>query len=71
MNKQTAAELTRTVADTGDLKLRLTALENVLQFQAPELFAVYAKEIENLRTSKAHQMFLVSLQSLQRKLEAE
>jgi hypothetical protein len=71
MNTQTAADITRAIADVGDLKLRLTALENVLQVREPELFAAYAAEIANLRSSKAHQIFEISLQGLQKRLESQ
>jgi hypothetical protein len=71
VNKQTARDLTQAVAEVESLKLRLTALENVLQFRDPALFAAYSAEIANLESGKPHQMHVASLQSLQRRLESE
>jgi len=71
MDSQTAADLTRAVADVEYLKLRLTALENVLQFRDPALFAAYAAQIVNLENGKPHQMFVVSLEGLKKRLQSQ
>ncbi len=71
MNKQTARDLTQAVADVADIRIRLTALEHALEQQSPALYAAYQREFENLRSSKAHDMFLAALESLQRRLESE
>ena len=71
MDSKTAADLTRAVADVEYLKLRLTALENVLHFRDPSLFEAYAKEIANLENARPHQMFSISLEGLKNRLESQ
>lgn len=71
MNKQSARDLVQAVADAADARTRLTALERVLELQHPALYAAFLRELENLRSSKAHDMLLVSLENLQRRLESE
>jgi hypothetical protein len=70
MDTQAAKEIAGAIGDIADLKLRLTALDRVLEQQQPSLYAAYQRELENLRNSKAHQMLQASLGSLQRRLES-
>lgn len=70
MDSKTATELSTAIAEVELLKLRFTALENVLQFRDPDLFAAYSREIANLETGKTHQMFLASLAGLKKRLQS-
>lgn len=71
MDRQTAETIANAVADIADIKLRLTALETVLEQQQPSLYAEYLPMLTNLRKSTAHQWLMEGLASLGKNLQSQ
>lgn len=70
MDAQTANDLTQVIREVGHLKIKFAALEQILANERPSLYASYLQGFESLRTAKAHETFLVSLDNLTKRLQA-
>ena len=69
MDSQSANDIVTAVGQVYALKLRVAALERVLQSRDPALFAAWSTEIASLESEMPHQFLPQSLESLKKRLE--
>jgi hypothetical protein len=71
MDSKSADDIRTAIADIATLKLRLTALENILRKRDPALLEAWSKETSNLASEMPYQMLPLALENLKKRLESE